>query len=225
MLGTLLFVTASLTAGPAAPSGAVTPPEPNLATVEFEPQRTRTQPQPSQPQTTSIGSGPSQRPHTVGLGGTFAVTNYGAGGSMRYWFSDRVGLGVDASFSRPYGGSTPVTQRTTIYRGSVFQALPSVFVSLKKPNQNADLDLVPYAGAGFHYLTASGSLGYTPTSLQERTHTVGGQVFGGVEMSFKEAPSITISGEGIYYRLPGRFANAGLLEGFDFLAAVHFYLK
>ena len=225
MLGTLLFVTASLTAGTAAPSGAVSPPEPDRVAVEAEPQRTRTQPQPSQPQTTqTVSNGPSQRPHTIGFGGTFSISNYGAGGTMRYWFGDRVGLNLNAAWTKPYGGVRTSTGRS-VDSGSVFQALPSVIVNLKKANQNADIDLVPYAGAGFQFVTASRGLGYTTsTALQQRTNGVGGQAFGGVEMSFKEAP-VTISAEGVYYHLPVRIANAQVIEGFSYLAAVHFYLK
>ena len=223
MLGTLWFVTASLTTGFAAAPGAVPPAEPERAAVEaveVEPQRTRTQ-----PQTQPVSNAPSQRAHTVGFGGTFGVSNYGGGGSVRYWFGDRVGLNANVSWTRPYGGVRTTTGRT-VSNGSVFQALPSVIVNLKKPNQNADIELMPYAGAGLHYITASGPIGYTPStaSFDQRTNGIGGQAFGGLEMSFKEAP-VTLSFEGIYYRVPVRIANAQMIEGFNYLVAVHFNFK
>jgi len=221
MLGTLWFVTASLTTGFAAAPGAVPPAEPErAAVVEVEPQRTRTE-----PQTQPVSNAPSQRAHTVGFGGTFGVSNYGGGGSMRYWFGDRVGLNANVSWTRPYG-DVRTAQGRTVSSGSVFQALPSVIVNLKKPNQNADIELMPYAGAGLHYITASQPIGYTSStsSFDQRTNGIGGQAFGGLEMSFKEAP-VTLSFEGIYYRIPVRIANAQMIEGFNYLVAVHFYLK
>ena len=54
---------------------------------------------------------------------------------------------------------------------------------------------------------------------------MGGQVFGGAEMTFRSADYITISFEGTYYRLPGTYLNAHFATGFTYAFAFHFYLK
>jgi outer membrane protein W len=215
-LATLVLVTASLISPQPSPSRVTAADSADHAAAPpSAEQRDRRQ---------QITNGPTERPHTVGLGASIGISTYGGGGSVRYWFGDRVGLNFDAAWTRPYQRTT-TPQGTAISRGSVFQALPSMLVNLKKANQDADIDLVPYVGAGLHYINSSRPLTYTAPTLDQRTSGMGGQVFGGVEMSFKETPSLTISVEGIYYRLPVRVANARLIEGFNYLVAIHWYLK
>ena len=199
----------------------VPPAEPDRTAVEVEAQRTR-----PQPQTQPVSNAPSQRPHTVGFGGTFGVSNYGGGGSVRYWFGDRVGLNANVSWTRPYGGVRTTTGRT-VSSGSVFQALPSVIVNLKKPDPNADIELMPYAGAGLHYITASGPIGYPSRHLVVRSaderHWRPG-VWRGRDVVQGSADRRSASRASITgFRCAS--ANAQMIEGFNYLVAVHFYLK
>jgi outer membrane protein W len=98
---------------------------------------------------------------------------------------------------------------------------------LTKPDETKDVDIRPYVGAGMSYVSTSRprttAFGEPPT-LQRFSGT-GGQVFGGIEMTFKEADWITISAEGIYYKMPVHFVNSAVIGGFNYLMAIHFYLK
>ncbi len=49
--------------------------------------------------------------------------------------------------------------------------------------------------------------------------------FGGAELTFKDAEYLALSGELIYYRLPVQLPSRISLDGFNYLVAVHFYLK
>ena len=175
------------------------------------------------PQVQDPRSVPSRtdRPHTIGLGGTIGVSNRGAGGGFRYWFGDRVGVDFQAAW---YRGYQRATSQGTVNSGNSFQVLPSFLVNFKKPDPNADIDVRPYVGGGVNYLQTS-----SPTaplaSVDQRTSGVGGQAFGGVELTFKDAPNMTVSAEGVYYQLPIRTASAQLIGGFNYLIAFHYYLK
>ena len=63
------------------------------------------------------------------------------------------------------------------------------------------------------------------TTMSERFTGVGGQVFGGVELTFREAQFMTISAEGIYYKLPVAMVNTSMMDGMNWLMAVHFFVK
>ena len=91
----------------------------------------------------------SQRPHRFGLGGTFGVSNRGAGGAFRYWFGERVGLGLTASW---YRGPKYTTTGT---RSSSFQGAPSLLVMLTRPDATRDIDIRPYVGGGLSYTRAN----------------------------------------------------------------------
>ena len=106
--------------------------------------------------------------------------------------------------------------------------MPSVMYMVTKPNLLRDVDIRPYVGGGVNYVHASRPV---PTTADPRVLTLesesgmGGQVFGGAEMTFRSADYITISFEGTYYRLPVTYQNAALRDGFTYALAFHFYLK
>lgn len=159
------------------------------------------------------------RPHRFGLGATMTASNRGAGGAMRYWFGEYVGVDFSAQWYRP---------RYTVAsgsRGSTFQAIPSVVILLKKPNLTRDVDLRPYVGGGLNYVRSTRPLANPSQTAAARSSGVGGQVFGGVEMTFREAPQVTISGEAVYYKLPINYVGASMIGGMNYIMAVHFYLK
>lgn len=159
---------------------------------------------------------PPNRPHQVGIGSSISVSNRGAGGAVRYWFGERVGVSVSAIYYR-----SPSYARS--YSSSTFSAAPSVLVMLAPQNQTRDIDLRPYVGAGLSYVRATRSL--AGSGLPARQSGTGGQAFAGAEITFREAPNFTISIEGVYYRLPVRFVNADVVDGFNMLMGVHIYLK
>src|SRR5262245_14840961 len=166
-----------------------------------------------------LASSPSDRPHRFAVGGTIGVSTRGAGGAIRYWFGDRLGVDLQAAWSRPYnayGNST----------GNTFQVLPSFMFMLKPVNPTADIDVRRYVGGGFNYLQTSS---YHPPTVpgarttNQDTNGIGGQAFGGIEMTFKDAQKMTISAEVVYYNLPIRTISAQAIDGFNCMIAFHYY--
>ncbi len=153
------------------------------------------------------------RPHRFGLGGTVGVSNRGAAGAVRYWFGQRVGIDFTAGYYR--------RRLTPTLTASSTQVMPSVLVMFTEPDPSRDVDLRPYAGGGVNYARL---LSGTPTP-GARTSATGGQIFGGVEMTFAEAENLAISAETGYYRQPVRLTSAPYADGLDFRLFVHMYLN
>jgi hypothetical protein len=195
----LLLVLSTL-AGPA-PAAASAPPAPFALTASASPQR----------------SGPQgltgSRPHRFGLGGTIGVSNRGAAGAMRYWFGQREGIDFTAGYYRH--------RLTPTLTASSTQVMPSVLVMFTEPDPSRDVDVRPYAGGGVNYARL---LSGTPAT-GAGTSATGGQIFGGVEMTFAEAESLAISAETGYYRQPVRLTSAPYADGVDFRIFVHMYLN
>ncbi len=159
-----------------------------------------------------------ERPHTIGVGGQMGVSNRGGGGGLRYFFSDRFGTNFEVAWYR--------SRYTATTTGSTFAVLPSVVFMLTDPDPTRDVDIRPYVGGGVNYVRASRPIATAPgqtTSL--RRSGAGGQAFGGVELTFREADFLTISLEGTYYRLPVNYVNANVVGGFNYVLAFHFYLR
>ena len=219
MVPALLFVATLAVPGhdvPNGQNGPAAPPAPAVSAPAVDTEQTRLR-------QLEGGRETGERPHTLGFGGQLAVSNRGAGAGVRYFFFDRLGLNMDVLWVRH---GSQYTSSTTP-RGSTFAALPSVLFLLKKPNPSAGVDVVPYVGGGLSYVSASRS---TPTTAGASSTVVrrsgqGGQVFGGIEMTFSDADWMTISAEGIYYKLPVSYVNANIVGGFNYLLAFHFYLR
>ena len=161
---------------------------------------------------------PGERPHTVGLGGQMGVSNRGGGGGLRYFFGNRLGANFEVAWYRP--------RYTATTSGSTFAVLPSIIFMLTDPDPTRDVDIRPYVGGGVSYVRSSRPVTTAPgqtTSL--RRSGTGGQAFGGVELTFREADYLTISIEGTYYKLPVSYVNANVVGGFNYVLAFHFYLK
>jgi hypothetical protein len=157
---------------------------------------------------------PDERPHQFGIGAGFTATTQGLGGATRYFFNDRFGVDFMASWY------SPPARNTT---GSIFNATPSVIYMLKLPDDLASIDIRPYVGGGLSYVRST----YRPmgTIYTGETSGLGGQVFGGAELTFKDAQFVTISFEGRYYSLPVQTVNVGMVDGFNFMMMFHFYMK
>ena len=158
------------------------------------------------------------RPHTFGVGGQMGVSNRGGGGGFRFFLTDRLGANFEVLWYRPRYSSTT--------NGSTFAVLPSFIFMLTKPDPTREIDIRPYVGGGLNHVRASRPVMTSPgqtTSL--RRSGTGGQAFGGVELTFREADFLTISVEGTYYRLPVNYVNANVVGGFNYVLAFHFYLR
>jgi len=165
-----------------------------------------------------------ERPHQIGVGAQMNLTSSGAGGAFRMFMTPQLGVNFSASYYPGTRYNTP----SGIVQGSTFAVMPSVMYMITKPNLLRDVDLRPYVGGGLNYVHASGRP--LPTTVPGAIsygseNGIGGQVLGGVEMTFRSADYITISFEGTYYRVPGTYQNASLRDGFQYALAFHFYLK
>ena len=158
------------------------------------------------------------RPHSVGLGGQVSVSNSGVGGGTRLFFTKRLGVNLNAFW---YNGS-PTSYGPA--QGSTYGAVPSFMFMLTQPSTR-DVEIRPYVGGGMSYISSSRPVTTANVSTQERFNGVGGQVLGGVELTFREAQFMTISAEGIYYKLPVAMVNTSMMDGMNWLMAVHFFVK
>ena len=156
------------------------------------------------------------RPHTFAIGGS-AGTGAGGAVAMRYWFNRHVGIDGAVSFERGYSGDG-------VARASTLQLMPSLLYLFKEQNRDADIDIRPYLGAGVNYSHAFPPSGFVQPD-GATTSGIGGQVLGGIEMSFKEMDFVTISGELSYYWMPVRFSGSQVFDGLNYEFAFHFYLK
>jgi len=217
-----LLMTSSLVT-PAPQPGAATPViAPAAQTVAYEDQQPR-----QNPLTPASSAQTQSATHQFGLGAAITMTNRGAGGSVRYWFGEHVGVAADATWY--HGGSyqsySPTTGvRTSRSSGNSFQTAPSVMYMFGQADMKKTVTLRPYVGGGFSYSTV-GSTITTTSVIGQRASGFGQQAFGGVEMSFADYPSLTISNEFTYYRLPSSSVTSPTIDGLNYLVAVHFYLK
>jgi hypothetical protein len=158
------------------------------------------------------------RPHTVGLGGQVAISNSGVGAGTRLFFNKNLGVNLNAFW---YNGS-PTAYGPS--QGSTYGAVPSFMLMLRQPSTH-DVEIRPYVGGGMSYISSSRPVTTANVTSSERFTGVGGQVFGGVELTFREAQFMTISAEGIYYKLPVAMVNTSMMDGMNYLMAVHFFVK
>ena len=192
-----------------------------LFTARFD---TDLQQQQRQQQPDQRDRGAGERPHSVGVGGQMTMGSGGGGGGIRYFLSERLGVNFIVGVARGPRYDTP--SRTD--SSSTFYAMPSAILMLSRPDPTRDVDLRPYVGGGITYVRATSALPVTApgsTSTTYRRSGVGAQAFGGVEITFREADFITISAEGMYYKLPVSYINASVIDGFNYALMFHFYLK
>lgn len=150
-----------------------------------------------------------------GLGGSLAASTRQAGGNLRYWATDRLGIQLAASWYRPRNVGT-------VDRTSTLLVAPSVIYMFTPFDATKDVNLRPYAGGGINYARASVPVDATRQQVSEARGT-GGQVFGGVELTFADVEQVSISGEVVHYWVPGRFLNADAVQGTTFVGYVYIY--
>jgi len=163
---------------------------------------------------------PPEAPHHFGLGAAMGVSNRGGGGSFRYFVNDRLGLDMNVWWYRPTTGSASSL-------GSAFVASPSFIWMLNGPDPQADIDVRPYVGGGLNYSRRfSGAQPRTSVSnTNVRTGGIGGQVFGGVEMTFKEAKAIAISAEVAHHEMAATGLTGAFARGTNLYLVFHYYLN
>ena len=179
-----------------------------------QPQEQRRQePQVEQPPPLSI-----DRNHSVGLGGQVSLSNTGVGGGTRLFLTERLGVNINAFWYNNSPTSNGISQ------GSTYGAVPSFMYMFATP-RSGNIDLRPYVGGGLSYISSSRPTTTGNVTTTERFTGMGGQVFGGVEMTFRGADFMTISAEGIYYKLPVSAVSTSMMDGMNWLMGVHFFVK
>ena len=212
-----LLVTSTLVLPPARP--ATTAPDTGVTAAQ-----PATPVDAAQQRTPLVPSGAKSPSHRIGLGGSVAVSNYGIGGSTRYWFSKHVGVSMAAAWLRPrqYGYSGYAAQTAS---SSTVMASPSLMVTFSQTDPDRAVSLRPYAGVGLSYVHATSRPGQ-PANVPAGTYSNTMPIeFGGVELFFRDHPNFALSVDGTYYRLPSQFVNRYYVNGLNVAVAAHFYLK
>jgi len=166
-------------------------------------------------QSRSSSAARRSRAGRFGLGGNLAASTRRIGGNLRYWVTDRLGLQLTASWY-------PARNTGTVDRTSTTLVAPSVIYMLVPFDATKDVNLRPYAGGGLNYARTSVPVNATRQQVSDARGT-GGQVFGGVELTFADAEQIAVSGEVVHYWLPGRFLNSDAVQGTTFVGYVYIY--
>jgi hypothetical protein len=165
-----------------------------VASDDAAPQQLPVSPRPTQLQTTP------PPPHRLGLGGSFTMTNYGAGLGFRYWFNEHLGTAAEAGWYR---------SRFPTSSGGNRQRMVRVATSATWLFGTADAgrvaNLRPYVGGGALYIDRSAPLVSTTT----RTTGVGPVAYGGLELTFQDYPGLSISNEIVYTGLPTELIGRG----------------
>jgi outer membrane protein W len=159
--------------------------------------------------------GPTQQPvaaarghsRRFGFGANMSATTGGFGVSFRYWLGSRLGVDLTASWIRPAS-----FRGTALERTSSALVAPSAILMLSDFDNTKDVNLRPYVGGGINYAKSSVS---TSATLEERDRATGagGQAFGGLELTFKEAQDISIGVEVVHYWLPNRSDGGTRVNG------------
>jgi hypothetical protein len=157
------------------------------------------------------------RPHRFGVGASIVASTVGGGGAFRYWFGERVGVDVNVIVFRPRVSADD--------RATVAQLSPSVIVMLREPDPDRDPDVLPYVGGGVTW-THDTFPARRATTLAPDTRAggVGGQVLGGVELTFADQPSIALSATVMYSKRASRAFQPFAVDGVSWFVAVHYYV-
>ena len=155
---------------------------------------------------------PLPAPHRLGVGGTFTMSNRGAGAGIRYWFGEHLGTAVQAtwfrgSFRGPGGTSA---------NGNFMQAFASATYLFGVADAGKVANLRPYVGAGALYVN-----GVRTPGLPGNASGTGPVAFGGVELTLQDYPGLSISNEIIYTGLPSGFVRNRVA----YQLSIHMYLR
>jgi hypothetical protein len=166
------------------------------------------------PEGQGSSSSSGTHPHVLGFGGMLGAGPLGTGFGLRYWFVENVGLDMRFLLSR-----AELTIGTG--GGASFEAAPSVIVMMTKPDPSRGVDIRPYIGGGANYTRAGTNAVITRSPVSGS----GVQVFGGVEVTIREAGALAIGGEVLYNKRSQPLVTAGVRSGLTGLVAFLFYVK
>jgi hypothetical protein len=201
-----LLVTTMIARGgaqPAAPPPSVVDHVLSVGRVTFAPEA----------QGSSSSSG-GTHPHVLGFGGLLGAGALGTGFGVRYFFLDYVGFDMRFLLSR-------AVLVSGIGGAFSFEAAPSVIVMLAKPDASRDVDIRPYIGGGLNHTRA----GTNAVTTGPPVSGSGEQVFGGVEVTIREAGALAIGGEVIYNKRSQPLVAAGVKSGVTGVVSFLFYVK
>ena len=151
--------------------------------------------------------------HNFGLGLRLGGSSFDVGGSARAWFSPKVGLEAQVSrIGQDYGG----------YGFKITQFAPVILVRVGSEDQDEDVRMRPYVGAGLNFYRSTldlSSFGYA-----ESDSSTGIQLIGGAEFLFRSIPKLVASADLGYYSTGTLFDEVSV-GGFAFSISGHFYFK
>jgi hypothetical protein len=155
--------------------------------------------------------------HTVGLGATMGGTSMGFGASARAWSKKRFGAQID--FSHYAMDDALSTQHATS-----LQFEPSVLFSMKDTVSDY-VWLRPYVGSGINIAQQTLTTPNTVGASTSETN-LGGQIFGGTELTFPGMPQLALSAQASYHWIPTPTTFTGMdFSGFGVSVAAHWYFK
>lgn len=196
-----------------APAPAAAPPAPAPAAAPPAPRPTAPATSTASQSSSSSGGGTDYR--TFGAGVASGGLAWGLTPSMRFWFTENVGLEVNASF---LSGGTVVGNSY-----SVTAISPSIMVKFGEGWRAGPVDFKPYAGGGltlWHYSSDFNDF-YCSGVVDCDSSSIGLGGFGGVEVGFDAVPRLTTSASVGFYTSPDNLGYAGLYTAI----AAHWYFK
>ena len=153
--------------------------------------------------------------HMFGVGARLGGPSLGFGATLRAWRHDRLGVQFDVSRYAPSDSLAPESVTSLQFEPSAIYAL--------RDHVSDNFWLRPYVGTGinFSHQTWNPAPGTgTPTS----DNKVGGQIFGGAEVTFPSLPKLAVSADLGYHWTPNAFPGVSL-GGFGLSLAGHWYIK
>lgn len=152
--------------------------------------------------------------HQFGVGVRIGGTNFGIGGSVRYFF-----------YAGPLGVQAEVSHHGVDFGLGDFDSIqfaPSAIYRFREIQLEAPVSLTPYAGIGLSFIHSDFGGGV----LQGVDDTdVGILLYGGVEVFFERVPNLGASGQ-LSYNSNDEVISSGFgsdLGGVAFTAAAHWY--
>jgi hypothetical protein len=153
--------------------------------------------------------------HIFGIGARLGGPSLGFGATARAWRHDRLGVQFEVSRYAPSDSLAPESVTSLQFEPSAIYAL--------RDHVSDNFWLRPYVGTGinFSHQTWNPAPG-AATSLSD--NKVGGQIFGGAEVTFPSLPKLAVSADLGYHWTPNAFPGVSL-GGFGLSLAGHWYIK
>jgi hypothetical protein len=167
-------------------------------------------------QSSAAASNGPDTDHLFGVGIRIGGSNFGFGGTVRYFLMGP--WGVQGEVSRYGFGALGYDYSSTQFNGEVLYRLKEIVLE-------APVKLQPYVGGGISFIhTSFPSVTVLGTVINGASDNSAGVVItGGVEVFFEKVPKLGVSGA-FEFTSNGDF-NSVAIGGPAFLAAAHYYLN